>query len=239
MRTKLILLATMLVACAAPAWAQPTDRTVVAFSVGAATGEQQTGGVFGGTVLVNVNEWVAIEGNGTYFDRGSGADAVNFGGSVMVNLVASRARGVPYVAFGGSVHHATFDLSDERFVGNRNVPFAPGATVCTAPGAGAGPGPMQGWGVGNNICPANMAGYLGVGELPRFYGNRLGMLQVPMNGVWDDRSFTDPALTLGGGVRINLTDRLMLRPDLSALMIFGDGDTETLGVFVVHLGYRF
>jgi hypothetical protein len=211
----------------------------VAFTLGVSTGEEQTGGVFGGTVLVNLNERVAIEGNGIYLDRGSGADGVNVGGSAILNLVSSRARGVPYVVVGGSVHHATFDLSDERFLGNRNVPFAPGSMVCAAPGTGAGFGPMPGWGVGNATCPAAMAGYLGVGRMPRFYGNRLGALQVPMNGMWDDRSFTDPALSYGGGVRINLTDRLMIRPDLRALTVFGDGDTHTIGVFVVNLGYRF
>lgn len=221
------------------ALAQPNNRTVVAFAAGVSTGEHQTGGAFGGTLVVNINDWVAVEGTGTYFDRGSGADAVNISGSLIVNLAVSRSRGVPYVAVGAGVHHASFDLSDERFFGNRNVPFAPGAMVCAAPGTGAGVGHMPGWGVGTATCPANLAGYLGVGEMPRFYGQRLGVLEVPAGGRWDDRGFTDGAINFGGGVRINLTERLMVRPDLRALMVFGDGDTHTIGVFVVNVGYRF
>lgn len=229
----------ILAASALPALAQPSDRTVVAFTAGVSTGEEQTGAALGGTVLININERIAVEGNGTYLDRGSGADAVNVGGSLVLNLVSSRARGVPYVAVGASVHHATFDLSDGRFFGNRDLPFAPGSRVCGAPGIGAGSGPMPWWSEGPATCPANTAGYVGVGQMPRFYGSRLGALEVPMNGIWDDHSFTDPALTVGGGVRINLGERLMIRPDLRALMIFGDGDTHTVGVFVVNVGYRF
>jgi hypothetical protein len=57
--------------------------------------------------------------------------------------------------------------------------------------------------------------------------------------TWGTRSFTDPAVNLGGGLRFDVTDRLMIRPDARALIVFGDGQTHTLGVFVVHVGYRF
>ena len=225
-----------------PAFAQPSDRAAVALTAGVSTGEEQTGAALGGTVLVNITERVAVEANGTYLDRGSGADAVNVGASFILNLLAARASTAPYVVIGGSVHHATFDLSDARFLGNRDVPFAAGSRVCVAPGVGAGPGvagPMPWWGVGHVTCPANMAGYLGIGEMPRFYGTRLGSIEVPAGGRWDDVSFTDPAVSFGGGVRLNLTDRLVVRPDLRALIIFGDGDKHTVGVFVVNIGYRF
>lgn len=237
-RNTVFIIGTAFVLSAHVALAQPNNRAIVAFAAGVSTGEHQTGGAFGGTLIVNINDWVAVEGVGTYFDRGSGADAVNFGGSLIVNLAVSRARGVPYVAVGVGVHHASFDLSDERFFGNRAVPFAAGSRVCAAPGAGAGMGQMPGWGVGRMTCPANLAGYVGVGEMPRFYGQRLGVLEVPAGG-WVDRSFTDGAINFGGGVRINLTERLMVRPDLRALMVIGDGDTHTIGVFVVNVGYRF
>jgi hypothetical protein len=224
---------------ASPALAQPSDRTAVAFTAGVSTGEEQTGAALGGTVLVNVTQRLTVEANGTYLDRGSGADAVNVGASLLFNLFAVRARTAPYVVIGGSVHHATFDLSDARFLGNREIPYAAGSRVCAAPGIGAGAGPMPGWGVGHMACPSNMAGYLGIGDMPRFYGTRLGALEIPANGRWDDVSFTDPAVSFGGGVRLNLNDRLMIRPDLRALIILGDGDKHTVGVFVVNVGYRF
>ncbi len=31
----------------------------------------------------------------------------------------------------------------------------------------------------------------------------------------------------------------MVRPDARALIVFADGETHTVGVFVVHVGYRF
>jgi hypothetical protein len=238
-RNLLVITAAVVALSAQAALAQPSNRAVVAFAAGVSTGEHQTGGAFGGTLVVNLDDWVAVEGTGTYFDRGSGADAFNVGGSLIVNLAVARSRGVPYVAVGGGVHHAVFDLSDERFFGNRPVPFPPGSRVCAAPGTGAGAGHMPGWGVGSATCPANLAGYVGVGEMPRFYGQRLGVLEVPAGGGWNTRSFTDPAIHFGGGVRINLTERLTVRPDLRALMVFGNGDTHTIGVFVVNMGYRF
>jgi hypothetical protein len=62
---------------------------------------------------------------------------------------------------------------------------------------------------------------------------------VPVGGTWDTRSFTDPAMSFGGGVRFHVTERVMVRPDVRALLVFADGDTHTLGVFGVQLGYRF
>jgi hypothetical protein len=53
------------------------------------------------------------------------------------------------------------------------------------------------------------------------------------------RSFTDPALSVGGGGGLNMTDRVMLRPDVRALVIFADGDTHTIATFGVHFGCRF
>jgi hypothetical protein len=153
--------------------------------------------------------------------------------------VSSRARGVPYVAAGASVHHARFDLGDARFFGSRNVPFGPGAQVCAGPGFGFGAGPAPWSGGGPANCPANAAGYIGAGEMPPFYAMRLGPLDVPMNARWGRHSFTDPALSVGGGVRFNVAERLMIRPDFRALVLFGDGETHTLGVFVVNVGYRF
>jgi hypothetical protein len=199
-----------------PALAQPSDRTVVSFAGGVSTGEHDTGGAFGGTVLFNMNEWVSVEGNGTYLDRGSGADAINAGASLVLNFVSSRARGVPYVVVGGSVHHATFDLSDERYYRMGEMPGAPGNFSCTAIGQ-------------RYLC----------GQMPMFYAQRLHADDLPPNGQWDDAGFTDPAVSFGGGLKINVSERFQIRPDFRALMIFSDDDSHTIGMFVVNLGYRF
>ncbi len=81
--------------------------------------------------------------------------------------------------------------------------------------------------------------YWGVGALSTFYARRLGALDLPRGGQWGTRDSTDPALSIGGGLRFNVTDRLMVRPDARALVVFGDGLTHTVGVFIVHVGYRF
>jgi hypothetical protein len=201
--------------CAQAALAQPRERTVVMFTAGVASGEAETGGVFGGTVVVNLNERVAVEGQGTYFDRGSGADAVNLGGSVVLNVVSSLARGGPYLAVGASVHHATFDLSEQRFLGMRPTPVGPGTFACTTPGE-------------RFAC----------GQMPMFYARRLTEFDMSADGM-QHRGFTDPAVTIGGGVRINLNDRWLLRPDVRALIVIADRETYNLAVFVVNLGYRF
>ncbi len=78
-----------------------------------------------------------------------------------------------------------------------------------------------------------------LGQMPMFYANRLGSMTVPQNGMWGMRSFTDPALSLGGGVRLDLTQRLSVRPDARALVVIGNGDSYTIGVFSFNVGYRF
>ena len=62
---------------------------------------------------------------------------------------------------------------------------------------------------------------------------------VPDEGIWSKRAFSDPAATIGGGVRFNVSDRLMVRPDIRARFIFGDGDTYVMSVVAFNVGYRF
>lgn len=138
---------------------------------------------------------------------------------------------MPHAAIGAAVYHASYDLANPRFLGPVGTQFAAGSSVCPAPGRGFRLGPGPGFGSGRGICPASVGGCWGVAELPTFYARRLGSLTFPRDGVWQTRSFTDPALNVGGGVRFNMTDRVMLRPDVWALVIFADGDTHTIATF--------
>jgi hypothetical protein len=36
-----------------------------------------------------------------------------------------------------------------------------------------------------------------------------------------------------------VNERVMVRPDVRALVVFAEGDTHTLGMFGVQIGYRF
>ncbi len=68
-------------------------------------------------------------------------------------------------------------------------------------------------------------------QMPAFYANRMGQMVVPSNGMWGMRGFTDPAVSLGGGVR--------LRPEARALVVLADGNSYTVGTFSFGLGLRF
>jgi len=221
------------------AFAQPDSRLAVSGAVGAATDSADTGLAAGAAILFDAHERIALEAQGAFLTRGEGANAFTVGGSVLVNLLPAGRPIVPYLAVGGGLYHVSFDLDRPRFLGPTGPQFAAGSTVCAAPGTGFGPGAGPGFGSGGGTCTANVAGYWGVGALPQFYARRLGPLSFPRGGDWGTRSFTDPAVNLGGGLRFDVTDRLMIRPDARALVVFGDGKTHTLGVFVVHVGYRF
>ena len=228
-----------LIAAQALAQSEIAPRASVSFVGGAASTEDVTGAVLGGSVLFDMNDRVSIEGEATYLDRGGGADALSASGSLLVNLLPSHRRIVPYAAGGGGLYRASFDLNSGYMFGPWGSQFSPGATVCAAPGTGMGFGAGPGFGSGTGICPAGTAGYIGVGRMPAFYGSRLGPMVVPDEGMWSKRAFTDPAATVGGGVRFHVSDRLMVRPDLRARFIFGDGDTHVMAVFALNLGYRF
>ena len=221
------------------AFAQPEPRTTISVTAGAASGSSDTGVALGGSVLFDATERLAVEGAAAYLGRGKGADAFTLGGSLLVNLLPSSQPTVPYVAIGGGLYRASFDLANPRFLGPAGSQFVPGNTICASPGVGFGRGPGMGFGAGTGTCPATATGYWGVGAMPNFYARRLGPLAFPSGGMWERANFTDPALSVGGGVRFNLTDRVTVRPDARALVVFGDGRTHTLGVFGVNLGYRF
>jgi hypothetical protein len=239
--TMLTVLAIALPLTIAPAFAQTgTPRAAISLTVGAVTGASDSGAAVGGALLFDLSDHVSLEGQGTYLDRGRGASAFSVEGDVLVNMVRATGSVVPYAVAGGGVYRVSFDLDHPRFLGPVGAQFAGGTTVCPAPGPGFGSGPGPGFGrAGDRPCSPDVSGYWGVGELPLFYARRLGPLTFPRGAAWDGRSFTDPAASLGGGVRVHVTERFVIRPDLRALVVFADGDTHTLGVFTVKLGYRF
>jgi hypothetical protein len=214
-------------------------RAAVSLVGGVGATTQTTGVMLGGSGLFDLTDRASVEVEGTYLDRGAGASALSASGSLLVNLVSSRRQVVPYAAVGGGVYRASFELANPRLLGPVGTQFSAGTTVCPAPGTGTGPGPGTGFGPGTGTCPATTTGYWGVGQMSGFYARRLGPMVVPAGGSWDARHFTDPAASIGGGLRFNVNEQVMVRPDLRALIVFADGDTHTLMVFGVSAGYRF
>ena len=224
---------------AAPLPAQTPETAgpggTIAFLGGGAATTSTAGPLAGATVVYDINERWSVEGQGAWLGRGSGADAFSLTGSVLVNLLPLGRRVVPYAAAGGGMYRASFDLGHARLMGAIAGSFGPGSAFCPSPGAGYMRGPGSGFG----DCTVPGAGFWGVGEMPGFYGRRLGMVMVPAGGVWGRRSFTDPAVSFGGGVRLNLASHLELRPDARATVVLDGGSSYTVGVFGVNLGYRF
>lgn len=76
------------------------------------------------------------------------------------------------------------------------------------------------------------------GQMPMFYARRFGALSDRLGGR-HMQGFTDPAVSVGGGVRFDLTSQVYIRPDVRALTMFGGGETYTIGSATVSVGYRF
>lgn len=213
------LVSTFTASAAAQTPPAPSPPRPIALSVvgGLISGGSSTGGTIGGTFTLDVSDRLSIETTGTYLDRGRGADGVYGNAGLLVNLLPVGSRVVPYATLGGGVYHVTFDLDEPRIM--RPWPLGE-----------SGPFPNLG----------SMSGFRGFGQMPMMYAERLrSMVWPPPPGGYGRRSFTDPVMTIGGGVRLDLTPHLSLRPDARALVVFGDGRSSTLGMFSLGVGYRF
>ena len=206
---------------------------------GFAGGGGDTGGSVGGALAFNVTDRVGIEGRGIYMQRGSGSTGLELTGTMLLT-VASSNKVTPYVAVGGGLYRARFDLGANRFFGQMGSQFAAGTRFVPIRG-------MTGFGMMNAGMTFNgdlwTDAWTGAtfdgSQMPMFYANRLGQMTVPADGHWGMRSFTDPALTLGGGMRLDITDRVSIRPDVRALVAFANSDSVVLTTMTVGVGYRF
>ena len=206
-------------------------RTNLAIAPGVAAGSSDTGAAVTGAIAFDLSDRATVEGTVGMAGRGPGADGMYAGGALLLHLLPS-ARAVPYVAVGGGVYHAQFDLNHQRFFGGMGSTYAPG-TIMTPLGPGG-----HGFGMmGGSTTPATGTFY--PGQMPAFYAQRMGTLSVPVNNTWGMRGFTDPALSIGGGITVAVTDHVFLRPDARALLVFGNGDRYSIGILTMGVGYRF
>lgn len=225
-------------------------RSSVSFTGGLAGGGTLGSGVaLGGSFTFGLTDRLGLEGTGTYLRRGAGADAVSMNLGLVVNLVSPSRSAVPYLAIGGGAYRASFDLAARRFFGMMSEQYPAGTQLVPLEG-------MMGYGVmmgGAYYGPSDWMGHrwnvgtqgpwpgpvVSPGEMPMFYARRLGPMTVPAGGMWGRRTFTDPALVLGGGVRLDLSRHLSVRPDVRAIGVVADGEVYTVGVFSFNVGYRF
>ena len=221
----------VVVGCAAMALAAGAEEQVVSASpprtafymqAGYASGSwEMAGAALGGLFVRDLGSRWAVEASAAYLGHGMGSNGLSASAAVLFNLRPSGQKAVPYLAAGGGVYRASFDMGIGRFNGPMNM----GGSMMGGFGMmGLGPAPGATW---------------NYGQMPHFYGQRLANgtgTSMPYSG---GRTFTDPAITLGGGIRIDVGSRLYLRPDARALVVTSGGETNTMGVLTLNLGYRF
>jgi hypothetical protein len=70
-------------------------------------------------------------------------------------------------------------------------------------------------------------------------GRRIIVNPSPPSTTTLSRHSTDPALSLGGGLRLDLGPRFFARPDARLMMVMRDGQNELFGLFTFDVGLRF
>ncbi len=253
MRTLLAAVGALAIGAASASAQVPAERmeivrvtdgpSSVEATVGVSTGSGQTGAVLGGAGVVGLNERFAVEGTGAWLDRGRATTSIAASANLRINLMPGADRFAPYAVVGAGLFYTRFDM-DEMMAG---VSGRVAAGTLMQPLGGQygfgmmGGGYMPGFGSGTAFGPG-YGGYFGTytpGSMPGFYAARFGALRVPADGRWGSRAFTDPAVTLGGGARLDVTRRLFIRPDARALVVIGGGHTNTLGMFSLGVGVTF
>jgi len=226
----------------ATASAQTATPPALQASIGANGGlvaaSQGNGAAMGLRLAFDLTGRVSVEADGAYLGRG-GSDGLSANASLLVNLAAGDRGTVPYVAVGVGLYRASFDLDHDRFFGRLTGNFPAGTQMIPISGTHAF-GMMQGPYSGPPVWTGPWSGSTyGPEHMPDFYVDRLGQMMVPADGRWGTRTFTDPAVAIGGGIKLAVSSRLYARPDARALIVIRNGATYTVGVISIGLGYRF
>jgi hypothetical protein len=200
-----------------------TEKTAVYLQAGYAPSSWHMGGAaLGGMLVRDLTSRLSAEASASYLARGMGSNGLSASAALLVHLRPRHEKAVPYLAVGGGVYRASFDMGNPRFNGAMNM----------------GGSMMDGYGMmGMGSAPADTT--WNYGQMPHFYGARIADQPGQQEPYYGQRSFTDPVVSLGGGIRIDLGSRLNLRPDARALVVASSGETRTVGLFTVNFGYRF
>ncbi len=199
------------------------EKTTVYLQAGYSPDSWHMGGAaLGGMLVRDLTSRLSAEASASYLGRGMGSNGFSASGALLVHLRPTHEKAVPYLVAGGGAYRASFDMGNGRFNGPMNM----------------GGSMMDNFGMmGLDSAPAGAP--WNYGQMPHFYGGRLADRAGRQGPAYGQRSFTDPVVSLGGGIRIDLGSRLHLRPDARALVIASRGETSTFGLFTVNLGYRF
>ncbi len=94
-------------------WNHATELGVLGGFTTASVGD---GGTLAGTAAWQVNPWIAIEGRGTWIDRGVGANAFAADLSGLLNL-GRKSSVTPFVGAGYGLYRASFDSTGQAMPG--------------------------------------------------------------------------------------------------------------------------
>jgi hypothetical protein len=86
-------------------WARGTELAVL---VGGATSASTSGPIVAATAGWEVTRWFAVEGRGSWFDRGADASAFGADLNALFNVIAKRTV-TPFVGAGFGLYRATFN----------------------------------------------------------------------------------------------------------------------------------
>jgi len=111
-----LIVVALLSVTGAQAQSEVAPVAAVSLVAGVASTSDATGAILGGSLLYDVNDRLGLEGEATYLDRGAGADAFSASGGVLVNLLPSHRRVVPYAAAGGGLYRVSFDMGNARML---------------------------------------------------------------------------------------------------------------------------
>jgi hypothetical protein len=201
-----------------------TEKTAVYLQAGYSPSSWHMGGAaLGGVLVRDLTSRLSAEASASYLGRGMGSNGMSAAAALLVHLRPTHEKAVPYLAAGGGFYRASFDMGNPRFNGAMNM----------------GGSMMNGFEMMGASGPPGAGTYWDYGQMPHFYGARFADQPDAREPYDGQRSFTDPVVSLGGGIRIDMGSRLYLRPDLRALMVVSGGETSTSGLFTVNLGYRF
>lgn len=201
----------------------PLSRPVsLALLGGVSAGSGDAGASAGGVLTFDASNRVAVETRSVFLQREAGVHGLELT-TTALTTIASSERASPYLALGGGLYRASFGFREDRLFG-----------------AMSGAGMMSGdtMSTGDPRTPSQAGGGDGSRSMGSFYANRLRQPAFASSGRMM-RSFTDPAITVGGGLRFDVNDRVFVRPDVRALVVFSGGDRLVLTTMTVGLGFRF
>jgi Outer membrane protein beta-barrel domain len=119
-----------------PSFNQWAHGTELAALIGGATSSTTTRPVIAGTARWDVTRWVAIEGRGSWFDRGNDASSFSADLGAAINLVAKRPV-TPFLGAGFGFYRASFTggvpAMSDFYRGRVGSPRFDGSIVFTDP----------------------------------------------------------------------------------------------------------